>query len=192
MPNYAYTSHHISGDAKEIRMFFDILNRVKNHPDGSQRDSEYYGRMSFIHFLEELCGEIPAIDLRGQICDFDTEDDCVIRILTESAWTAPFEIHDLIRSHFPSFKILYFIDPDDDGVMVTNDIKGEIFTTRFGIATEFLDEEFFDTIEDACKWANLHLGVKANTLEELRNALYYYEEEHDTYATLHECFLDEE
>lgn len=192
MPNYAYTSHHISGDAKEIQAFCDVLCRVRNHPEGPQRDSEYYGRMSFRHFLEGLCGEVPPIDLRGQICDFGIEGDCVIQMFTESAWSIPLEIHDLIRQQFPSFRILYFMDPDDEGVMATNDVDGEVFTTRYGIATEDEDEEFFDTVEEACQWANLHLGVAANTLEELRDALLDYEEEHGMFVSLHECIMDEQ
>lgn len=189
MPNYAYTSHHISGDAQEIETLFDIINRVNNHPEAAQRDSEYYGRMSFKHFLEELCGEVPTIDLRGEICHFQLESDKVLWLSTESAWCAPYEIHDLLRQHFPSLRILYFNDPDDDGVMVTNDVNGEVFRTRFGIAIEGMDEEYFDTIEEACQWAKQKLGIEANNLPSLHTALSDYEEANNTYASLHECIL---
>lgn len=190
MPNYAYTSHHISGDEKEIKMLYDMMNKVINHPDAFIRDAEYYGRMSFRHFLEELCEEVPAIDLRGQICHFELDSEKALWISTESAWRAPFELHNLIRHRFPSLKILYFTDPDDDGVMETNDVNGEVFRTRYGIATEYMDEEFFDTIAEACQWAKHNLGIEANNLTELRNALLDYEEENNTYASLHKCLLD--
>lgn len=192
MPNYAYTSHHITGDANEVRKLHEALQRVDNHPEATEREKEYYGHMWWGYVLQELLGHVPDLDCRGQVCGYELEDESgALCFLSESAWTAPFQIYDVLRRLFPSLRILYFVDPDDDGLMLTNDVNGEVFKTRYGIATEDDDEQFFDTEEEMFRWFSNRFEIDVNSVDDVNEAILWLDEEKSVYVSLHTCLVEE-
>ena len=192
MPNYAYTSHHITGDANEVRKLHEALQRVDNHPEAAEREKEYYGHMWWGYVLQELLGHVPDLDCRGQVCDYGLDAESgALSLFSESAWSAPFQIHEVLIQLFPSLRILYFVDPDDDGLMLTNDVKGEVFTTRYGIATEDDDEQFFDTEEEMFRWFSNRFGIKVGCIDDVENAIIQLNDEQDFSVNLHTCLVEE-
>lgn len=191
MPNYVYTSHHITGQEREIRKLYEILQRVDRHPEAKERERLYYGHMWLGYLLQELTGKDPEIECRGQVTGYSMDGDTVLWLSTESAWNAPYELHDIFRQYFPTIRILYFVDVTDEGEMYTNDVKGEVFKTRYGIALEDEDEEFFDTLEEAQAWFFDRLGIRTNTLDELTDAIDNLDEEQYGYINFHECTVIE-
>lgn len=187
MPNYAYTSHHISGEKSEIDKLYEILQRVDKHPEARGREREYYGHMWLGYVITEITGKEPVIECRGQVTGYSMDAENALRLDTESAWGAPYELQDLIRQFFPSVRILYFLDVTDEGEMLTNDVNGEVFTARFGIEVEDEDEEYFDTLEEAQEWFFNRFGIKTNSLDELSDVIYNLDEEKYGSVGFHQC-----
>jgi len=73
--------------------------------------------------------------------------------------------------------------------METNDVDGEVFKVRFGIAREDEDEELFESEEEMFKWIDDMYGRCVSSLDEAYEAVDELSEELDVWMSLHECWI---
>lgn len=162
MPNWDSIQYTIRGEENELQEIYDALLKMKEseHPDwvGSVLTGLGFDRKS----LEDY-------QLRAFVQDFSLEDGQLV-ITTEEAWCMT-HFPNLLLEVFPNLDILYIEEEPGCEIYETNDAEGNTYPERAKVDCYLNDKdisEYFESLEDAIKFAQEITGKDFTTPEEFK------------------------
>jgi hypothetical protein len=188
MANYASTEVSILGNDKEINELYNIMVNLGNMKEPAVKNG--FGTTWLGCLVEALGSSWQEVSCRGEWSCLELNNG-IITFSTESAWSAPIEVFDLIKQKFPSLEIFFLSVEPGCEYFVVNDIEGRFYPDRYIVDLCTADEdsmtEYFEDLESALDWIEKLTGQKvenAQDVELLNDALADINE--NSYCYLHE------
>lgn len=122
MPNWCSTSYTIDGDKKQLKKLYNVLLAAEDPAFKVFSDFDYW-----LGNIPILLGENPLDDktnwdCRGWIECMDKDDDDIIYLSTESAWSPSVSMFNkIIDDYFPGLDFTYIAEEPGCGLYMTND-----------------------------------------------------------------------
>lgn len=182
MPNWSGTTYRVCGDKHGISKLYKTLQKM-NHRKNPKINNGF-GPMWLGELVNELGGNWENTRCRGEITDFEKNNDGTLEIYMSCAWAEQSETRHFLEATL-SLKIYYCDEEPGCGVYETNDTTGKYFPDRF-----LLDNEekplYFQTLQEAAESVSGIVGKKTEaTIDAIVRALDNYQEEHDTWYSFH-------
>lgn len=188
MPNWADVCYKCVGDPKEVR---SLLNAIKkNSKRKTPRVKNGFGTLWLGCIIDQLGGDWEKFTCRGEITDFDIDNDGVLIINQNTAWCEQEGFRRFIEQTFPSIKVYYQEQESGCEVFFTNSF--EYFPEHYFLDS-YEDWEFFETIDEVATHVSKTIGhnVEAD-FDKIQQALDEFVENHedeDLFYSLHEFQL---
>lgn len=191
MPNWCFTTYRIFGPKEDRDKLFNAIEELKKLPE--PRVESDFGNLWLGCLVDYYGGNPNDVYCRGDITDYEQEDDC-LRINTETAWRELFETRHFLEEIFPNLKFYYVAEEPNMAEYYTNDNERKVFPYRYYLDVYGFDDEdsdYFLTLEDAIYHIHkLIPGLKFEPdLDSINDASEEFMEEdenEDKYIHLHE------
>jgi hypothetical protein len=164
MANYCDSSVTIQGNEQEINELYKIMVKLENMKEPAVKNG--FGRTWLGCLVEALGSSWREVSCRGEWSSLELNDG-IITFNTESAWTAPTEVFDLIKQRFPSIEIFFLSCEPGCVYFVSNDSDSRFYPERYIVdlctANEEYMTEYFEDLESALNWINAHTNSDVKT-----------------------------
>ena len=163
MPNWAYTSYRIVGKKEEVQDLYSKIQQLQNMEEPLEPNG--FGNLWLGCLVTILGGDWNKIYCRGHIIDYSLDDDSIMSIDTESAWSEMQEVRQFIQQNYPSLEIFYYEEEPGWGIYQTNDHDKRFFSFRY-----ILDDlegdgpEYYDDTDSLLKAASEIYGKELKTM----------------------------
>lgn len=175
MPNWADVCYKCVGDPKEVRSLHNAIK--KNAKRKNPRVKNGFGTLWLGCVIDQLGGDWEKYSCRGEITDYNIDDDGVLVISQNCAWGEQQGFRRFIEKTFPSIKVYYQEMESGCGVFTTNSF--EYFPERYFLDS-YEDWSFFETLEEATEHVSKIVGHSIETsVSAIEDALDHYVEEHE-------------
>lgn len=126
-------------------------------------------------FLEKLDIKIPEdTDTAAEIISTEMKEEAgVLLVATEEAWDPKTDAMNLLKERFPGLVILFEAENFEDDIYLSNDTKGEIFSSRYALDLETdypgdMDPvEYFQDEEELLDYIESHFGYRPADADEV-------------------------
>lgn len=187
MPNWCSTTYKCIGNKNEVEELNSILHKMNNRNEPVIENG--FGTMWLGELVNELGKDYQKYSCRGSITDFDYDDNEMVTIYQETAWSEQKGVRKAIEERFPSIKVYYLDEECGNDYFQTNDILGDFFPERYFLDGEDV-HEYFESIEDVSEFLNNMFGLTTTPdLEEVEMQINEYVEgydDEDFYLNIHE------
>ena len=177
MANWCSTSYRIVGKSEEIADLYSKIQQLQNMEKPLVENS--FGNLWLGCLITILGGDWKKVYCRGHIIDFDLDENNVLSVYTETAWSEMEQVRHFIQQVYTSLKIYYYEEEPGMTIYQTNDKEGRFFTLRY-----ILDDldgdgpEYYDGLDSLLKAASEAFGKELKTMEELEESV----DESDDYS----------
>ena len=168
MPNWCYTQYKIIGKKDEVQDLYSKIQQLQNLEEPLEPNG--FGNLWLGCLVTILGGNWKDIYCRGKIIDFSLDDDSIMSIDTETAWSEMQEVRQLIQQIYPSLEILYYEEEPGWGIYQTNDHDKRFFSFRY-----ILDDlegdgpEYYDDTDSLLKTATEIFGKELLTMTDIED-----------------------
>lgn len=178
MANWADTSYVIVD--KGARELYNIMRDLEQrseplHPNG-------WGNTWLGNLVIALGGDWEQVHCRGEWSEMEWNEEAEeLRFRTESAWSHPHEVMELVKEKYPDISIFFISEESGMEIYVTNDIGGQYFAYRYFLAPYDGEWLYYEEGEEEKFLADISncIGKEVKALEEVRDAVIEYNEEHE-------------
>jgi hypothetical protein len=161
--NFALTEVAITGDIEELNELVYIMGSLECMKKPAIKNG--FGKTWLGCLVEALGSSWQEVSCRGEWSCLERHADH-ITFCTESAWSAPTEVLDLIQKKFPSFQVFFLSTEPGCDYFVTNDTEGRFFPDRYIVDMCTVDgdyqSEYFEDLESALEWTWKQTGAKVD------------------------------
>jgi hypothetical protein len=188
MPNWCDTQVSVIGNDKEINELYNLMVNLENMKEPAVKNG--FGTTWLGCLVEALGSSWQEVPCLGEWSCLELNDG-IITFSTESAWTSPTEVFDLIQQKFPSIEIFFLGNEPGCEYFVVNDPEGRFYPDRYIVDLCTADEEYlteyFEDLETALDWINeqTNSNVKSEEDVEMLNDKLAAENE-NAFCYLHE------
>lgn len=187
MPNWCDTTYKCVGDPKQLRLLYDAIK--KNAKRKIPRVKNGFGTLWLGCIIDQLGGDWETYRCRGEITDFNLEDDGILVINQNTAWCEQEGFRQFIEKKFPGITVYYQEQESGCEVFFTNSF--EYFPEKF-LLDSYEDWIYFENIEEASEYVSGIVGYtfEAN-VDAIVTALHDFVEKHqdenpDIFYSFHE------
>lgn len=189
MANTCFTTYKcVSENPKDLKKLYRTLQYMDNRKTPVVTNGWFNPKRWLGCLVKALGGDPKKIYCRGEICDYELEDD-VLTINMETAWSEMTETRHFIESVFPGMKIYYVEEECGCEIYSTNDADGLFFSDRYYLDSDgAVDEHYFETIGELTEVISEIVGhAVGENFKECEKALEdHMEENPDEWYSLHE------
>lgn len=178
MANWADTSYVIVD--KGARELYNLMSNLKQRSEPLHPNS--WGNNWLGNLVIALGGDWERVDCRGAWLEMEWNEEAEeLRFRTESAWTHPHEVMELVKEKFPDISIFFISEEPGMEIYVTNDSKGLYYPYRYFCAPYDGECAYFDENGEQRFLADISncIGKEVKTLADVRDAVIEYNEEHE-------------
>lgn len=187
MPHWSTTDYAITGKHEDIsRLHSDFKRVIAIDRSTNQDSSTFYSDASWLGYIvDELLPDVKntEIDCRGTVSSIsDTvqqldETHSVVRISTETAWSACNELFDILAEKY-HVNIKFYEEEPGSIIYRTNDSEGIFFPARYVMYTEH-DRNDYNDFESLKEDFESYTGIKVDTFEDMEAVADEYEKDED-------------
>ena len=168
MPNWCDTQYKIIGKKEEVQDLYSKIQQLQNMEE--PLESNGFGNLWLGCLVTILGGDWEKVYCRGKIIDFSLDDDSIMSIDTENAWSEMQEVRQFIQQIYPSLEILYYEEEPGWGIYQTNDHDKRFFSFRYILDDLEGDEpEYYDDIDSLLKAASEIFGKELKIMADLED-----------------------
>lgn len=173
MANTCINTIRIEGPQEDLLALRDHINAVR-HDERFHNTRSLYLLLLRLGYSHE---QALAMDIREDFNGGDAtiDDQGVLTLDTESAWSFPASGWEAVRKKFPGVNIYYLAEELGNCLFETNDITGKHFRYRFCLDTWIDDEgntEYFEDEESLIEHVRERYDATVRTLEQAKEALH--------------------
>jgi hypothetical protein len=178
MANWADTSYVIvdKGARELYNIMRDLEQRLEPlHPNG-------WGNTWLGNLVIALGGDWERVHCRGEWDEMEWNEEAEeLRFRTESAWSHPHEVMELVKEKFPDISIFFISEEPGMEIYVTNDSKGLYYPYRYFLAPYDGEWHYYEDEEEEKFLADISncIGKEVKALADVRDAVIEYTEEHE-------------
>jgi hypothetical protein len=178
MANWADTSYVIvdKGARELYNIMRDLEQRLEPlHPNG-------WGNTWLGNLVIALGGDWERVHCRGEWDEMEWNEEAEeLRFRTESAWSHPHEVMELVKEKFPGISIFFISEEPGMEIYVTNDSKGLYYPYRYFLAPYDGEWHYYEDGEEEKFLADISncIGKEVKALADVRDAVIEYNEEHE-------------
>ena len=140
MANICTTKYVIEGDKKELDALYETMKKLQDMKQPLVENT--FGPTWLGCLVKALNANPKDVICRGLWTTLERDGD-TLRMTFETAWTPCYEVTDLLKATYPSFRIFYKAEEPGNEVYLKNDAEGKYFpeTEADGHPFELMTEE---------------------------------------------------